>query len=110
MRPKTSPSNSGPQLALTLFLGALGQWFLAQFEEPTTLYWGLVFYLPALVLWVRSTCISPSKEPAPISLRLEAVLFFSILLVATFFRTYRLDQFPPGVFTDEACVGWGALR
>ena len=110
MRPRISPSNPGIQLTLALFMGALGQSFLSHREEPWTLWAGFAFYLPALILWLRSVRSTTPKIPVTLSPRLEAVLFFVILLVAAFFRTYRLDQFPAGVFTDEACVGWGALR
>lgn len=45
-----------------------------------------------------------------ISLKKELVVFLVILAIAAFFRLYRLDQFPPGLYPDEAMNGNNALQ
>lgn len=48
---------------------------------------------------------APSSKP-DVSRRLELSLLVIILLVAVFFRVYRLDSIPPGLTHDEADTGY----
>ena len=97
---------------MTLLLAAMGQFLLIQRDKPWTAWAGCGLYAIAIPLFLRFTLASKKKSQpsAPLSPGLEAILFFMILGLAAFFRTYRLGEFPPGIFTDEACEGWGALR
>ena len=40
----------------------------------------------------------------------ELAIFLIIMAVAAFFRLYKLDQFPPGLYPDEAMNGNNALE
>ncbi len=40
----------------------------------------------------------------------ELLVFLLILFIAVFFRTYKLDSFPPGLYPDEAMNGNNALE
>lgn len=99
-------------LLAALGLAALGQVFLVRQETAWTLFPGLALFGAAAFLWARSLSrMGPGdrKEQA-LSPRLEAALFLGILLVALFFRAYHLGQYPPGLYSDAARQGYGALR
>ncbi len=52
---------------------------------------------------------TPNHHPALLSRKQVAFILLLILLVATFFRFWRLEQMPPGFYHDEAYNGLDAL-
>jgi hypothetical protein len=98
------------------FLGALGlaaggQYFLAQQDKPWTLLPGLILYVLALFFLFRGLKGRPEPSSLPaLTLRMEGLALAILFALALFFRLYRLNEFPAGIFLDEGCEGWGALK
>lgn len=99
-------------LLVSLGLATLGQCFMARQEEPWTAWCGAGFYLASILLFLKS--LGPEGKKAPWekgwSARTEAALVVGIMALALFFRTYRIQDFPAGIFPDDACAAEGALR
>ncbi|HEY5038398.1 MAG TPA: glycosyltransferase family 39 protein, partial [bacterium] len=101
------------QFLLVLGLAGASQFFLAQKNLPSTLWSGLGFYLFSLLVLFKILRPTPAtKNPSPIklSLKTERLLFGIIFTIAVFFRIYKLQEFPDGLFSDRAEVAFGALR
>src|SRR5581483_11190040 len=96
-----------------LGLAALGQYFLIQQDQPWTLWVGLALMAAALFFFLQEkTPPQPARKGSRkgLSPKTEGLFFFLILLIAALFRFYRLEDFPAGVFPDDACGAYGALR
>jgi len=107
---KNTPSSLPPALGLVLALGLAitGQFFIIQQNISWTLYPAILSYGLALVFFLKT--LGPSEKEKTLSRSSEIIALILISLVALFFRLYKLSEFPAGIFTDEACEGWGALR
>jgi 4-amino-4-deoxy-L-arabinose transferase-like glycosyltransferase len=68
---------------------------------------GLAILLLTATLWPWR---GETPQDFPFPSWLERGLLFFILLLAAFFRIYRLDQMPPGIFIDQGIAGDIALR
>ncbi|HUO58384.1 MAG TPA: PA14 domain-containing protein [bacterium] len=104
-----NPSSSSASPALALGLAALGQIFLIQSGRPWTLFPGMLFYAAAVLILLRRPFLS---GPSPVALfpGWERGLFGLILALGLFLRLFRLDDFPPGLHTDQGSLGLFALR
>ena len=101
-----------PFLMGAITLAALGQLFLVQQDLAWTLWPGLGLFGAAAILLTRTLDQTP-KAPPPLetlSRRLEVFSFVLILGLAAFFRLYRLNEFPAGIFPDEGREGIGGLQ
>ncbi len=95
-----------------LILAGIGQYLLSLRELPWTLWPGLALYTAAVFLFsrlIRPTAGNPSFSDSPVQKR-EIILILLVLAAALFFRLYRLNEFPAGLFVDEGCEAWGALK
>jgi len=90
----------------SLLLAVAGQWWLGVYAFAPLLW------LAALVLFARQLrdplARMPPAAPLPASVELIAVAL--ILVLAIFFRVYRLDLIPSGLNHDVAWNGLYALR
>ena len=99
-------------LGLPFLLMALGQVCLAQSNLPWTLVPGLALVL--LGLWKLRDLPAENRQSLPGILKItpaqETILFILIFLAALFFRSWRIQTFPPGMTTDQGLTGLMALR
>jgi len=98
---------------ITLFLAALGQTQWIQADKPVTALTGFIFYFLAVFIlgWFSFKNNSPhSIKDSHFTVRKETFLFILILLIAAFFRFYRINEFPAGLFNDQGCEGLNVLR
>ena len=94
-------------------MAGIGQFCMAQTGNSPAFWTGLFFYVVSLALLFQALPWSPRGMTAtdrPLPLRLEAFLLALIALLAVFFRVYKTNQFPDGVFADRAEVALGGLR
>ena len=102
-----SSPNSKVSLGFLVLFSATGQFFIAQADEPYTLWIGLFFY--GLSLW-QLKFFSSEVLSKPLSQKLEGFILFLILGLACFFRLYRIESLPAGMHTDQGLTGLFALR
>ena len=100
-------------LAITgLVLAGIGQAYMCQSGNPSTLPTGQYYFLAAVVLFVAG--FWPWRREglmnAPISFRWEMVALGAILVLAAFLRVYRIGTIPSGLFIDQGFQGYAALR
>jgi hypothetical protein len=88
----------------------IGQFFLIQQDQAWTLWVGLTFFSVAAFLWIRGLGDLSERAEPELTKGQETALFTAILLVGLFFRAYHLGQYPPGLYSDAAKQGLGALR
>src|SRR5665213_865251 len=88
-----SSPNSKVSLGFLVLFSATGQFFIAQADEPYTLWIGLFFY--GLSLW-QLKFFSSEVLSKPLSQKLEGFILFLILGLACFFRLYRIESLPRG--------------
>ena len=106
-----SPS---PTFLMAAAIGSalLGQFFMAQKDSASSLFGGCFFYFLSVPLFVSS--IRSEKKTgvldAPLPPLAETLFFAGAMMVALFFRLFRLNFFPSSIFTDQAFNGWAALR
>lgn len=95
----------------SLVLAALGQMQWIDVSSNKTLWYGMVFYGLAVALFLFALKPWEKEELArvPLDPKWEWGFFAAIMLVAAFFRIFRLDSFPNGIFIDQGFEGWGAL-
>jgi hypothetical protein len=97
---------------LSFALAAKGQWTWIQISNPKTLWMGCWFYLAAVILFLIA--MQPWKreglQEAPLSPKVEWTFFGLIMMVAVFFRFYKIDYYPNGLFMDQGLMGWSGLR
>lgn len=97
---------------LGFFIGGLCQAAVVNSSQvPGWGLWGLYFLAGAVFtagLFLLRTKGEP--EPAPLPGRVECFAFGAILLLAAFFRIFRLGSMPSGMFIDQGMEGWSALR
>ncbi len=93
-------------------LGALGQFFLIQQTVPWTVWSGLALYVGAISLFLCGVKTSGKEQlPSPhLTVKQEFLILILIFLTALFFRFFKLGEFPSGIFPDDACAAYGALR
>jgi hypothetical protein len=98
-------------------MGALGLAFLGQFliiqkDNPATLLPALILYGLAVWILLRAIPLStpeaiPSSKPFTL---FEGIALSLIFIIAITLRLYRFDEFPNGLFTDEACSAWAGYK
>lgn len=113
--PTILPTFSGWRLVLCVaafVLAGLGQWQWAFLQDPdSTLRGWVLFGAAALLLavalhpWRAENSANDEIDPM-----VEKGLLIAILAIAAFFRIYRLDQMPPGIFIDQGIGGEISLR
>lgn len=102
-----APKPVSPGVVLTIIVFAVaGQFFLAQFQIPWTLWPGIA--LMAAALWQFRRTPAPPFRTKP--LQGEWGLFALIILLAAFTHFWRLDRFPAGLHQDLGEMGYCALR
>ncbi len=113
--PEKAPSFGTPRLLMAIgafVLAGIGQSLWMRQDLPQTISRGWIFFIAATVLLLLS--LVPWKKEAssepPFPATLEKWLVGGILLVAAFFRVFRLDEMPPGVFIDQGICGNIALQ
>jgi hypothetical protein len=124
VRPKYKPNRkvtSGPKqffdlqrsliLLFSLILAAKGQWDWVAIGQSNSLWTGLAFYTVAVGLflfafypWSKENLGSLEIPPL-----VEWGAFVLILAIAAFYRIYRLDEIPNGIFMDQGFEGLGGL-
>ena len=110
---KPSPGHWGFKALGALVMAGIGEFCMAQTGNSPAFWTGLFFYVVSLALLFQALPWSPRGMTAtdrPLPLRLEAFLLALIALLAVFFRVYKTNQFPDGVFADRAEVALGGLR
>lgn len=93
-------------------LAASGQWLLAQNDIPATLFPALFLYGFSLYFWFAALRTGKDlflKEKS-ISTGQEGILFGIVFLLAAFFRVYKLDEIPSGVYLDASGPALYALK
>jgi 4-amino-4-deoxy-L-arabinose transferase-like glycosyltransferase len=97
---------------MTLLLAVLGQYFLAQSDQPYSLWPGLFLYGAAFFCFNRALPHSPPETKTGTELPARTAFFFFnlILLLALGFRLYEWDRVPSGLHTDQGLTGLSALR
>ncbi len=94
-----------------LFAG-MGQYFWMQSSVPKTFGFGFIPFTLAVLLFL--VALQPWKREnlsnAPLPPMVEYVSLGLILLVAAFFRLYRLGEIPNGMFMDQGNMGLFALK
>jgi 4-amino-4-deoxy-L-arabinose transferase-like glycosyltransferase len=115
--PKTTPASSFGYGRLATVIGAfvfagLSQMQFMSRDVAGSLMRGWFFLVVATVLLVIALWPwkQESHSEATLSPKLEKFLVAGILLLAAFFRIFRLDQMPPGVFIDQGICGNIALQ
>lgn len=97
---------------LGLILGGFCQ--IAVVNSPQVPGWGLWGgYFLAGALFVVGLFLLGTKgetEAAPLPPRVECFAFAAIMVLAAFFRVFRLGSMPSGMFIDQGMEGWAALR
>jgi len=98
--------------ALAFAFAGLGQYFWMQLEEDKTKLPGAVFFILGCALFIRVFWPWRKQEEGEdtLSRPVEMVIFALILLLAAFFRIFRLGEMPPGIFFDQGYMGWLAER
>src|SRR5581483_5922240 len=112
-QPRTMPPQTQAALLIgALLLAALGQAFIIRQDQPWTLWTGLALYVSALSLLFCAVRPNDKALQLPLSPSpgTEAYFLVLIFLTALFFRRYKLETFPAGIFPDDACGAYGALR
>ncbi|HEY5037665.1 MAG TPA: glycosyltransferase family 39 protein, partial [bacterium] len=95
--------------ALTLGLG--GQTLMAQWTKPWTLGPGLFLLGVSIWIFLRETPVRwVEKEKPSIFPWGEWALVLFLLALAAFYRWYRLNEIPAGIFPDIASLACGSLR
>jgi len=99
-----------PRWLAPLFIGLLGQAFMGRNDFSWTLWPGM--FLLALSTWwfwrsLPKKAPENVKSPAPVW---EWTLFTLLLLAALFFRCYRLNRIPAGIYLDAGGLGLGSER
>lgn len=99
-------------LWIALGLAALGQLLISQRENPHTLLPGLFFLILGAFLfsWVFRGHVFSDANIYLLSPVQEAGVLFFIFLIALALRIYRLNEFPAGIFADQASDGCSGLR
>jgi len=102
-------------LALVLagfILGGFCQ--MAVVNSPQVPGWGLwgLYFLAGLLLTAGLFLMGKKSaaEPAPLPPKVECYAFGAIMVLAAFFRVFRLGSMPSGMFIDQGMEGWAALR
>lgn len=97
--------------AVALSLAFLGQLDWAKVDQALVLqgwiYFGLATLIFIATLWPWKW---EGLRDAPLPKGAEKYFLVSIFLVAVFFRVFRLDEMPPGIFFDQGFMGWAAER
>jgi hypothetical protein len=97
---------------LSFVLAGVGQYYWKQSSVPSTLLIGTIPFGLAITLFL--VALKPWKHEelsrVPLSPIVEGIFFVLILLVAAFFRFYRLSEIPNGLFMDQGNSGLAALR
>ncbi len=113
--PAPSPQFGWKRLALLIpvfLLAAKGQSKWMDIRDYHNINEGWVYFLAAIALFI--VVLWPfhqerlQREPLPFPL--EAGILAFLFGIAAFFRLFRLDQMPPGVFYDQGFMGWASLR
>ncbi|MEI7541894.1 MAG: PA14 domain-containing protein [bacterium] len=94
--------------AVSLLLALIGQYmlFVNKWLAP-----GLVMFALALVVFILADKSSRNEVQEDIlDVRIEALAFLGIMLVAIFFRLFLIDQLPSGCFRDEGQNGNEAIN
>lgn len=107
-------------VAAALALGVVAQY---HFVERQDVSWGLIFWGIALAMFLigiwqakRALPDTPaldeehSDQAGTIPLRIEVVLFLTVIAIGIFFRLYKFDTIPPGLNHDAAWNGLYAIR
>lgn len=94
-----------------LLLAAKGQWDWVAVGQSNSLWTGLAYYAIAvgLFLYTFNSWKQENLQKAEINPILECGLFGLIMLIAAFFRVYKLDEIPNGIFMDQGFEGLGGL-
>jgi 4-amino-4-deoxy-L-arabinose transferase-like glycosyltransferase len=100
---------ASPILLSVLFLACVGQYLLTQRQISYTLYGGLAFFAVSLFLFQRLLPRETNDFIPAGKISREAWWLGFILLLAAFFRFYRLGSLPAGIFVDSSTVGLGGL-
>ncbi len=110
--PSSNPFFRSFPIIGSLSLAAMGQWFLIQQDKTWSVWIGLALFGISIFFFLTPLNIKADypQSPSPLSRRVEFLCLALILMVALYFRFYRLDQFPPCLYTDSAKQGYGALR
>ncbi len=98
-------------LLFSLLLAAKGQWDWATVGQSNSLWTGLAFYAVAVGLFLFA--LHPWKKENLASVEMPPFVEWGslavILAIAAFYRVYRLDEIPNGIFMDQGFEGLGGL-
>ncbi len=106
--PALVPPWSPILIIVALGLGVLAQLSIIQSpKNPDLLLWIRYGTAAFLFAWaLLSSRLTPKTLPS----KTEWILFTLIMTLAAFFRLYRLNNLPSGLFIDQGFMGWSALR
>jgi hypothetical protein len=102
----------GVGTASALILAGVGQFYMLQQGDGSTLWKGLLFFLAASILFIGSLWpwMREGLRNIPIPSGLEMALLAVVLVLAVFLRAYRIESLPSGLFIDQGYEGLAALR
>ncbi len=102
----------GVGTASALILAGVGQFYMLQQGDGSTLWKGLLFFLAASILFIGSLWpwMRERLRNLPVPSGMEIALLAVILALAVFLRVYRIDSLPSGLFIDQGYEGIAALR
>ncbi len=102
----------GIELLAAFILGGVGQWFWIQSGNSSTLGKGAIAFFVAALLLIHglSPWFREGLQRLSLSIKWELIILGIILAIAVFFRVYRIDTIPSGLFIDQGFEGYSALR
>ena len=99
--------NSFVFMLFALISGIIGQYFIYIKHDTVT---GLFFLIFGVIVFIYADRKNTGEiKPEKLDLKLEIMLFSAVLLLAIFFRLYRINEIPAGLHDDEALNGLDAL-
>ena len=95
-----------------LILVGVGQSYMLQQGDGSTLWKGIWFFLAASILFIASLWpwMREGLRNIPMPSSLEGALLALILVIAVFLRVYHIENIPSGLFIDQGYEGIAALR
>ncbi len=99
-------------LIISFVIAFIAQGIIAQQGNPQTLDKGVILYIisAALFLWVFKPWFRENLKNLSLNPKIESIVFTFIILIAIFYRFYKLNKIPSGLFIDQGYAGYSALK